>query len=434
MKFKRNKDAEIAVLKYDDDTYDGINRTRFYTWLGIKHDSTAVDIVTYAVKANNHGQKFAQAVIIANTATTKFWARNIAYHYMCGYTVDWFEQGMYKTRPEWSTCGVWSSAKYTNESTMWKLHKPVVNMVELLRHPHYKFCAYTQSCGNIYDYLRTYNAHPRVELLVKAGAEHLACKTGLIKRLESNRDFAAFFRKNINTVCDGKYGVDVIYRSFKTGESIYAASHAMQVQRLVQRECGNAVPPCVDRVRLAAYTSAQQIFMYEYGCYAKDCATVGLDMADTKNAFPTHFKRRSKAVAREAVAVKELREAKRIEEIAKQLNDVAQKYLAIERARGQFACVLPRTFEDFKAEGKAMHHCVGEVKYAERVAAGESLIVFIRDPKNKNTHIATLEIDRKVFSVKQCYGKNNSKPDPEVLDLANDVALFAKKASARRSA
>lgn len=53
---------------------------------------------------------------------------------------------------------------------------------------------------------------------------------------------------------------------------------------------------------------------------------------------------------------------------------------------------LPKSLSDFIAEGKALNHCVATASYGKNHALGKSFIVFVRDIKNKDKPLYTLEI------------------------------------------
>lgn len=85
-------------------------------------------------------------------------------------------------------------------------------------------------------------------------------------------------------------------------------------------------------------------------------------------------------------------------------------------ADGGLMIVVPASSGDLEKEGKALSHCVRT--YAERMARGETAIVFIRKVEDPGTPFYTMEImgDRVV----QLRGKHNCAPTP-------DVAKFEKK-------
>lgn len=72
-----------------------------------------------------------------------------------------------------------------------------------------------------------------------------------------------------------------------------------------------------------------------------------------------------------------------------QVYDIYKNRLAFEY--GDFEIVLPTCGQDLITEGNQMHHCVGG--YVDRVARGETLIVFVRNKDNLNMPYITCQVE-----------------------------------------
>jgi len=81
------------------------------------------------------------------------------------------------------------------------------------------------------------------------------------------------------------------------------------------------------------------------------------------------------------------------------------------------------TEKDLQYEAKYMSHCVSGQHYKKKIKNLESLIISLRDSKNK-PHI-TIEIDVNSKKVLQQYGKGNSTPKKEYKKMIIEFALFA---------
>ena len=68
---------------------------------------------------------------------------------------------------------------------------------------------------------------------------------------------------------------------------------------------------------------------------------------------------------------------------------------------GNYAVVLPKNIQDLVTEGNEMHHCVGG--YRDRVANGETLIVFIRHKTTPDKCYITAEINPITGRIMQYY-------------------------------
>lgn len=81
---------------------------------------------------------------------------------------------------------------------------------------------------------------------------------------------------------------------------------------------------------------------------------------------------------------------------------------------------VPQSADEIKEEGSKLHHCVGT--YIERVARGETMILFIRKDSDPDTPYYTLEWQNN--QVVQCRGSHNKNMTAEVKAF---VEVFEKK-------
>lgn len=172
------------------------------------------------------------------------------------------------------------------------------------------------------------------------------------------------------------------------------------------------------------YTEEERI-QHEYKSLAKDwmdyiswCASLKYNMQDPYVLLPPDFMKAHDRVMKEYQKFKDEQERKRQAEIERLINEVLIATSAIPamsmKVRG-LMLVLPRSGEEIKAEGRALHHCVGT--YVERVAKGETMILFVRKETEPEVPYFTLEYrDGKVI---QCRGKNNCT-------MTKDVQAFVK--------
>jgi hypothetical protein len=105
----------------------------------------------------------------------------------------------------------------------------------------------------------------------------------------------------------------------------------------------------------------------------------------------------------------------RMEEVKQQHNAegvrlAAEANRSLEIAMNGMLTRVPNKPEEIVREGQTLHHCVGS--YAERVAKGECLIVFVRQEAKPDEPYVTVEI--RDNAIKQVRAKNNASPPPEV--------------------
>lgn len=148
---------------------------------------------------------------------------------------------------------------------------------------------------------------------------------------------------------------------------------------------------------------------------------------DTDNMFiymPKNFKTVHDRTAAEYQALQDKKaaaEKRRREAAARRAMKETQKALAeiLEQNDGTDAfaikgkgliLIVPKTGDEIRAEGAALHHCVGG--YVERVAKGETSIFFVRKADSPDEPYFTLEW--KNNDIVQCRGLHNCDMPPEV--------------------
>lgn len=120
---------------------------------------------------------------------------------------------------------------------------------------------------------------------------------------------------------------------------------------------------------------------------------------------------------RENAAKKAMEQTRKaMEEIFKQNEGVG----AFEIKGKGLIIVVPQSGDEIRAEGSALHHCVGG--YVERVAKGETNIFFIRRAEKPNEPYYTMEW--KNDEIAQVRGSHNCSMTPEVKAFVN---IFEKK-------
>lgn len=126
-------------------------------------------------------------------------------------------------------------------------------------------------------------------------------------------------------------------------------------------------------------------------------------ITDPKALYPKNF---NKAHDEAAKQVRIAESEKLIEGFIKQY----KKYQKYEYKDANFTIKVVSSPEELFTESEKLNHCVRT--YAERVANGETEILFIRKNNRINTPFYTLELQKK--KVVQVRGKNNKAPDEEV--------------------
>ena len=168
--------------------------------------------------------------------------------------------------------------------------------------------------------------------------------------------------------------------------------------------------------------------------YLDWCKALKYDLDNLFIYMPTNFKKVHDRTAKEYQALQNKRataERKRQETLARKRMEQTQKAIEeiFKKNEGTDAfsikgkgliLVVPKNGDEIKAEGEALHHCVGG--YVSRVASGETNIFFVRKAEAPEKPYFTLEYrDNRVI---QCRGLHNCDMP---LDVKAFVKVFEKK-------
>ena len=152
-----------------------------------------------------------------------------------------------------------------------------------------------------------------------------------------------------------------------------------------------------------------------YRDYLADCVRLHLDLDDREVLFPADLE----AAHRRTIAQVKYQENKAA---WKKFEKRAEKLAAMAWERDGLLIRPARTPGELTAEGKALHHCVGG--YADRMAAGETVILFIRKAEEPDTPFYTLEYQNGV--VIQCRTNHNATYERDE-DVKNFVDAWVER-------
>lgn len=196
-------------------------------------------------------------------------------------------------------------------------------------------------------------------------------------------------------------------------------------KQVAKRPRGPEQPCCHVGMSLYQHRSAEDIRREEYRNFSKDwldyikwSATLKYNMNDLYVLLPPDFTKAHDRLMAEYQTYKDEQMRRRLVEIDRQIKAVLQTVAntpAIGMEAKGLVIVPPKSAEEIKNEGKALHHCVGA--YVERVTNGETMILFVRRSEKPDEPFFTLEFRK--GKVVQCRGKNNC-------DMTKEVEAFVK--------
>jgi hypothetical protein len=338
---------------------------------------------------------------------------------MGNYVVDWSREGIGR-KPTWDYRGKWQSEAYEPSRGMWKLDRPLINPAALMEHERFKWCAWSPACGEILDYLKVYAKYPRIELLAKMeGGARFAARVGFVRQLQADRGLMRFFMAHVAEIKRIGYGCDVIRQAYRRGITLGQAQVRIEHRR---RWRAFHLPLAIDASRALEYCALQKAGEWQYCEYLRACRELGLDLGDTKVAFPKRLKARAAVISDQVAEIRRRNQAELAKQMDIELGAAAAEASRLERVRSKaFRVVIPRRRADLVREGKRLSNCLGDGHYAGKMARRETLIAFIRQAARPGVAFVAVEYSFTSKCVLQCYGAKNQRPAKPVLDFVNRV-------------
>lgn len=388
------------------------NRQRYYTYLTAC--GSDVQVRTVAVKAPKRWKDpAAKEVVRASVDDPWMHILDLGFVGIAGYVVDWTPEGFGPAR-YLDYAGRWESEAWARRC-MWKIDAPVINPELLRRTERFRWSDWASSGAHILDYLKTFAEHPEIEFLSKNGLGRLCTKVSLVRKLKKDGNFRQYFGRRAEEIRRGGWDVPTIFKAYRDGTSFVEAQQEICSRREF-RYC--RLPLGINAQKAKAYIAEQAVRPSEYTQYLQWCEELGMDLGDTKTAFPKRFEERRRVVHERAEALRLKRNAVKFAEMNAKLAVSAEEWSWLERLGGDFRLVIPRSEQEISAEGKALSNCLNE-RYAAKIARGVSLVVFVRRSECPDEAFCAVEYGLKDGKVLQCYGRNNSKPQKEVLDFVH---------------
>lgn len=176
------------------------------------------------------------------------------------------------------------------------------------------------------------------------------------------------------------------------------------------------IPKGIKLMRFQNWVIKNLVTAYEYRDYQNMLERLGVDFKGDFRIMPKNFKQAH------SDAIDAYNNMK--DEIKKQgYHKRLQKLLGLEQTIGNYTFVLPKELQELKEEGKSLKHCVGT--YADSVACGETVIVFVRQKEKVDNPLYTLEIsDGKIVQLR---GMRNRDADADAWEASKKLLSFAKK-------
>ena len=383
---------------------------RFYAYL-TRNDGELVKI-TVAVR-NRYRKWHCKQVAMHGIHSDKSWVKDMIFHYIAGYKVGWFYEGLSQVK-NWYESKEWG----WGEDKMFDPYAPIVNIDYLTKYPEYKYSAYELYKGvDIFRYLRVYEEHPGVEMLVKIGLEEYTHNSTIIKKCEQDKSFRKWLFKNAEALRIRRYYVQAVLFAYNRKMDLDEAQSRERIKKSLMSKDYKAIRETInkDYFGFSEYIKAQNISYYQYKDYAEACLYLGLDMTLAKNRYPHEFRKWHDIRTDQYATAKALERMEKEKEFTAQFAAVAEKYLPLQKnGKDDYIIIIAKTPAELVKEGSSLHHCVGRMNYDQKMVREETLIFFIRRKSAPEIPLATLEYSLSKKKVVQCYGDHDTKPEDAI--------------------
>ena len=420
-----------------------------------------VRVFHVAVRLNREFCPVVKVVATYDPRTNKVQFRDMGYHRLGGWIVYW-DRKDYENKAirAWicpSALDEWDDypCKW-GDGLKFPWHETV--NPQALEGTRYQWCQYRDGLGTgLCDWLQLYREEPHIENLAKMGLYDFITPFAT-KALKDNRVFRWVLEHadELKKRCSVKAAI----WAAKSGKSLADGNRHFELVESMKHAFGWHGRPDglrLDYERVEKLLTKWHVRVEDYGRYLCECQRAGLDLRNDGTLYPPTkgghdaFVARTEALEREgdrrernarrrAARLHSKTERERKERLAKLAAERAPEISAfqesIDRTKTLSGCgyklVLAKTQAELLKEGKRMHNCVGCGTYGEGIVLGNTLILTMQGRDEKARFC--VEIDRKSWKVRQCYGRHNSAASDEVRDLAIRVAesLKAKAAEMRK--
>lgn len=434
---------------------------------GVPNTEREVTVVHVAVRLNRSFRPVVKDVGRWCIKTGKLEMRDIDYHQIAGWVVQW-DRVDYALTPvgdgrkvvagkyvdsNWYFAGEW---KY-GEGRSFPYHETI--NPEALNGTRYEWCQYDsrhRGVPGLVDWLMMYRRDPHIELLAKAGLSVLICPLGIMALKNSRvRKWVMDHREECVSAVSAK---DVVYAA-RHGVSVdYAQKRNLlicQIGALIMFNLKDANVR-LDYDRIMKAMPKWRVKVEEYSRYLDCVNELGYDLRNEGTVYPPVGGGRKRFMARleelelavEALRRREERarrrqmrmeqaaykagieaERRRIAAMMKtrvaELEEFQNSMNRTDILKGSgYTLIVAKSQEELLQEGKRMNNCVGCGSYGRAVAMGDSLIVMLGLGGHSHCDV---EIDRRRWKVRQCYLKGNERPPADVQKLAESIAEWFKK-------
>lgn len=311
--------------------------------------------------------------------------------------------------------------------------------LDIFKNSKYKYAEMDRWVENVkFDplwYLENYIKKPQIEFLMKLKLYNIAISF-LINDGWSSRKWLNLNGKTVFEICGLKSKKDIDFASMYNLTPL-----ELKAYLIMKNEWKNDIT--IDAVKFRAviidesdtdfkydFISFERLYNYylenkklfkrihhfwaDYRDYIQAATYLKMDLNDTKVKTPHDFKychdlccARREELVKKRCAMRKARTAKIFKKISKKYSEI------FSYKDKKYTILVPLTKEDLKTEGKQNDNCVGG--YCDRIAEGNSIVLFLRESKNISNSYCTVELKPKTLKIIQCRTRGNGAAPDKVI-------------------
>ena len=383
-----------------------------------------------------------------DSVSTRYWFGEEQRDYRIGEQWFWYHpKGSKKNEGEW-TYGPgrvhgqgWSAFRLQDRP----IHTYPNNLRAVLRGTKYEYSALDiaaeNNLVNPIFYFKYYEREPKLELLYKVGLyraaeeiteEYGAAACRMMRDVRSLKDLGIGSRAEAAECAHMTVEQIVARKEVKTwsvGEEDRAAALEFVVW-LNARSGTDFRYDFISRERMFRYFLTQhedyrepKNFIADYTDYISECVLLGANCNDAAVKTPRSLKKAHDWATTE----RKVQEKQAYEALVAAVYD--SLHTLTEWSDGVFQIIMPHSAREIVEEGVRQNHCVG--RYVERVATGESVILFLRRAEDPEKNFYTVEIkkDMRRCHIVQVRGEHNASATDEVNAFCKKYARWFNRRS-----
>ena len=298
---------------------------------------------------------------------------------------------------------------------------------------------------NVNYFITTYHGRSWMEYWIKAGLYRLAMEVTGVYGMWGNPSYIKEDEKKLSLCL--RINGDRVYRLRKLDGGLNALKwlqYEQETGKKISQESleflnGRAPEPsdcreilkCLGSVnRMVNYMKKQKIapstLLETWNDYLRMAAGEGMDVNDDIVRLPKDLKARHDELVERINGRKEEKRLKEEAEKYRKLNQKIMEHLPeVKRyfwENKDYIIIPAGKCEELVTEGRKLHHCVGaSTNYMEKMAAGESWILFLRKKQELKKPYYTIEIRMEDDRILQWYSEYDRKPDEKQIKKILDT-------------